>query len=248
MVNNMNNFIDISVNQDNTMSIKISDSSLNSIYCEIEDLSVGDNNYEYSSLHINIHSLPQKLDLLKMILLRLEEVNIKIDFIMLCETYLTDDTESKYDTLKGYKLVAQNRKTKTLGGISSADFTPSKRLDLSPFYEGEFETIFAQVRHKSSNKTLLVGEIYRVPNTNAQMSIDRFDQTLSNITREKYSTIIIGTDQNFDYLQLHSNNYVASLFNTFVAAGMFPTISKPTQTTNTSSTIIDNIYINGKKH
>ena len=39
---------------------------------------------------------------------------------------------------------------------------------------------------------------------------------------------------------------VASLLNVFVTAGMFPTINKPTRTTNTSSTIIDNIYITGK--
>ena len=145
--------------------------------------------------------------------------------------------------------MTQNRKSKSRGGVAlyiSNDFTPSKRLDLSPFYEGEFESIFAEVRHKASNKTLLVGEIYRVPNTNAQTSIDRFDKTLLNITREKYSTVIIGTDQNFDYLKLNCNNYVASLLDIFVTAGMFPTISKPTRTTNTSSTIIDNIYIKGK--
>ena len=219
MVSNTNNFFDIKVNQDNSMSVKVSDTCLISVYCDIEDLSVKDSNFEYCSLHLNIHSLPKKFDILKNILFRLQEVKVNIDFILLCETYLKDDIESKYDTLNGYKLVAQSRKSKSRGGVAlyiSKDFTPSKRIDLSPFYEGEFETIFAEVRHKASNKTLLVGEIYRVPNTNAQTSIERFDQTLLNITREKYSTVIIGTDQNFDYLQLDCNNHTASLLNVFV--------------------------------
>ena len=151
--------------------------------------------------------------------------------------------------MKGYTLVACNRKVKSRGGVAlyiSNDFTSSKRIDLSPFYECEFESVIAEVRHKANNKSLLVGEIYRVPNTNAQTSLDRFDQTLSNIIKEKHSTVIIGTDQNFDYLQLNSNRHVESLLNTFVTSGMFPTINKPTRTTNTSSTIIDNIYIKGK--
>ena len=65
MVNNIKNVIDIKVNQDNSMSINVSDTCLNSVYCEIEDLSVEDNNFEYCSLHLNIHNLPKKFDILK---------------------------------------------------------------------------------------------------------------------------------------------------------------------------------------
>ena len=78
MIDSINNFIDINVNQDKSLTINVNDSSLNSNYYEIEDLNVTENNFEYCSLHINIHSLPQKFDVLKNMLFRLQEVNVKL--------------------------------------------------------------------------------------------------------------------------------------------------------------------------
>ena len=60
--------------------------------------------------------------------------------------------------------------------------------------------------------------------------------------------IIIGTDQNFDYLKINQHANTNTLLDSFLTAGLIPTINKPTRIVHTSSTLIDNIYVNSKVH
>ena len=59
---------------------------------------------ELCSLHINIHSLPAKIDSLKILLEHLRETNIEIHFILLCETFLKNENAGHYD-IEGYNMV-----------------------------------------------------------------------------------------------------------------------------------------------
>ena len=245
------NDIDITVNDDNSVTLIAPNLVINSNYSEIEDLveiRESRHNFQYRSLHINIHSIPCKFELLKDMIARLEAVNLEIDFIFLCETFLTDINKAKYP-LPGFNdIICQNRKHKTKGGVAiyvNKKFTCKERPDLSPFHEGEFETIFAEVKNK--NTTLIVGEVYRVPNTNEKVSIERFESTLLKVSEANSSTVIIGTDQNFDFMKINSHKTTSTLLNTFIMAGMIPTITKPTRITHTSTTLIDNIYVKSKQ-
>jgi len=64
-------------------------------YYELDQLSLNNtnhpnnqkNNFDYSTLHLNIHSLPAKIDNLKGLISELHEQNVEIDFILLCETF-----------------------------------------------------------------------------------------------------------------------------------------------------------------
>ena len=58
-----------------------------------------------------------------------------------------------------------------------------------------------------------------------------------------YKNIIVGTDQNFDYLKIDNHKNTEDLLNTFMSNGLIPTITKPTCITDTSATLIDNIYV-----
>ena len=84
--------------------------------------------------------------------------------------------------------------------------------------------------------------MYRIPNTNERLSIDRYETIADNINQTNIDTIT-GTDQNFDYLKLGSNKNTDDLLDTLFSVGMLPTINKPTRITHTSATLIDNIYI-----
>ena len=53
-------------------------------------------NYNICSMHLNIRSLPDKFDKLKLLLTQLDNININIDFILICETYLTDRNHDLY--------------------------------------------------------------------------------------------------------------------------------------------------------
>ena len=220
---------------------------IDSPYLDIDEIPNNippDAQYRYKSLHINIHSIPEKIDMLKEILLKFEEINIEIDFILLCETFLKDHIQHLY-RIPGYKLVSRNRQVLGKGGVAIyiRDHISFKiRNDLSVFHEGEFESIFVETT--GPNHTI-IGEIYRIPNAPEIVSVERFEALLSKIQEiSRHNTnIIIGTDQHFDYLKIDKHGNTADLFNSFISSNMVPTITKPTRITHTSATLIDNIYV-----
>ncbi len=113
------------------------------------------------------------------------------------------------------------------------------REDLSLFQTGEFESIF--VEFFSDDKSIIVGEIYRVPNTDEKNSPQRYEAVIDKIIKLNNDTII-GTDQKFDYLMLESHTTTSALLDTFISHGLAPCITRPTRVThNTAHVLI--IYI-----
>ena len=100
--------------------------------------------------------------------------------------------------------------------------------------------MFIETNYTNQQHTI-VGEIYRIPNTPESISIERFDTILSKLD-ETSLNVVIGSDQNFDYLKIATHDKTADLFNRFMSCNMIPTITKPTRITATSATLIDNIY------
>ena len=204
------------------------------------------NNYEYSALHLNIQSLPAKFEELKHLLSELHEQGVTLDFILLCETFITDKTSHLYN-IAGYDLVTNNRDS-ARGGVAiyiNNKFNYNIRSDLSIFKSGKFESIFIEL--KSSDHKAIIGEIYRVPNTSEVESIQNYETILKQIQNYKH-TKIIGTDQNFNYLQIKNNKHIEDLLNVFITNGLIPTISKPTRITHKTATLIDNLYISAKNN
>ena len=101
--------------------------------------------------------------------------------------------------------------------------------------ENEFESIFIEI-------SMIIGEIYRVPNTNETQSIERF-HNITNKIKTTHCKAFIGTDQNFDLLKYDTNKNTQTLLGGFIESGFISTITKPTRVIHSTSTIIDNIYI-----
>ena len=117
------------------------------------------------------------------------------------------------------------------------------RDDLAINVSGIFESIFIEV-HSDSVKAV-VGEIYRVPNTNEISSINMYENIIAKLHNYKHD-VIIGTDQNFDYIKIDQHKNTQDLLDTFITNGFLPTITKPTRITHASATLIDNIYVSTK--
>lgn len=235
---------------DNALTNVLDDMNLSSEYYEIHQLgelpSIG-HKYKYCSLHLNIHSLPGKFDNLLVLLSKLRDLNIKIHFILLCETFLNDLNASRFN-IPGYTFLYRNRTHQRQGGVAMYidNSYPCKELtDFTCYVEGEFETLFVEINDK--DQKLIVGEVYRIPNSNESLSVSRFKQVLDDICSvQNVNNVIIGTDQNFDYVKLDQHNNTNILLNHFITAGVLPTITKPTRITHSSATLIDNIYIKYK--
>ena len=86
--------------------------------------------------------------------------------IMLCETFLTNHIAHQFK-IPGYNLVCKNRPNSARGGVAiyiKSDYNFIERDDLAINNPGVFESICIEI--KSSNPSTIIGEIYRVPNTN----------------------------------------------------------------------------------
>jgi len=241
----VNKYADDDSSNDNPLTLL----NIESAYFDMEQLGsylhnidTNDTTFEYTSMHLNIQSLPAKFDALKLLIHELREKHIVLDFIMLCETFLRDDIVHHFD-IPDYSLVYQNRPNSSRGGVAiyiSKQFNYKKREDLSINVPGTFESIFIEIETNKSKA--VIGEIYRVPNTNETNSINMYENIIKKLNDYK-NTIIIGTDQNFDYIKINHHNNTESLLGIFLANGLIPTITKPTRITHSTATLIDNIYI-----
>lgn len=143
-------------------------------YCLLDiDNSLCDG-YKYCALHLNIHSLCAKHEQLIDIIHTLYQKKIVVHFVMLCETFLNDLNSSLYN-IEGYNLVYENRKQGRGGGLAIYvldTLTFQKRDDLMINIDREFESLVLEIT--DSRFKFIVGEIYRVPNSNVKDSLDRF--------------------------------------------------------------------------
>lgn len=202
-------------------------------------------NQGLSVLHLNIRSLSKNLDELKALILHIKQSGQEIQFILLCETFLNDKSVSLCE-IPGYSLVACNREGKG-GGVAIYilnEIPFNIRWDLCLNYEKEFETIVIEAT--LNKQKLIIGEVYRVPNTSEKDSVDRYKSFIEKL-QQGNSDIIIGTDQNFNLLNMDKHTHTNELFNLFTSNGYYPTTTKPTRITHSSATLIDNIYIKRKR-
>ena len=120
--------------------------------------------------------------------------------MLLCETFLNSLNAHRYK-IPGYNFVSVNRTSLTRGGVAmyiANSFTYKERFDLCINIEGEFESIAVEITDKLQKQNTVVAEVYRVPNTNESLSIQRYEEIVANICGNT-NQVILGSDMNFDY-------------------------------------------------
>ena len=215
------------------------------IYCTPNDfntISSSTKNSKLNVLQLNIHSLPSKLCQLKNLLSDLKSSSIEIDLVMLCETFINDNN-ADLCAIPGYTFLESHRQNKSRGGVAiyvNNKFTFKLRKDLDIFDECFFESKFIELT--STKKHVIVGEIYRIPNTNEKEFIDKYSQILQKVSDEN-KDIIFGMDQNLDFLKFAQHTNTSDFLNLNYSFGLLPTISRPTRITHSTATLIDNIFV-----
>ena len=199
----------------------------------------------FKILHLNIHSLHSKLDKLKYLLDNLKLSNHEIDIILLCETFMNDFNKNKC-RIKGYCLKEYAyRQHSKFGGVAiyvKKGIKTIPRTDLKIYVEGQLETCFIEIVTEDKKRNIIVGELYRVPGTNVKNYIEQFDVLLNKLKLEQ-KEIVLGTDQNIDFLKINQDKKSSELLDVSLNNGILPTITRPTRVTHSTSTLIDNIYI-----
>ena len=195
----------------------------------------------FSFIHINSRSVSHNFDELCSMLAELDH---EFTAIGISETWFHSNTVVSMFNINGYTLVHSDRQNKIGGGVGiyiSNKYDYVIRSDLSR-NTPEYDSLFIELKFRKK-KSVLIGCVYRVPNTDAKHFIDDMNTHLDVMDIDNKEIYIMG-DFNLNLLNADAHENTNIFFNAMLAHNLYPIIDKPTRISRTSSTLIDNIFSN----
>ena len=165
----------------------------------------------------------------------------KADIIMINETWLNNHSPP-LPPIPGYKFVGKPRANRKGGGLGFLirDDVIFRRKENLEINSKTFENIVIEIKCKTN---LLLCSGYRPPNTDLPEFLTSYNKMVNNLEASKHSESIIGIDHNLDFIKQHLHNPTKMFIELNIDSNMLPTITRPTRITNTSATLIDNLFI-----
>ena len=151
--------------------------------------------------------------------------------------------------IPGYVLINKNQTNSRGGGVAILlkDNIPYKKWDdITTMIEKEVESVYVKITCRNGTK-LLLGSLYRAPNTNGKLFSEHIVEVLSRV-KSRTPNMEIMLDHNHDLLKSDTHKQMEEFLDLMVNSKMWPTITCPTRVTQTSATLIDNIFISSKLH
>ena len=202
----------------------------------------------FSIYNVNIRSTPENL---KQLVYYIQGIKYKFSVFAISETWLKTYNDTLY-TIKGYSHECVNRENRPGGGVSLYiinNLTYKIRNDLSMDLI-DIDILFIEIpkTNLNINTNVLIGVCYRPPHVSATDFIEKLDEILQKLQREKSIVYFCG-DFNFNTLMISpvENSNSNEFQNTFFAYGYNPLIvDLPTRVNKSTETctLIDNIYTN----
>ena len=192
-------------------------------------------------VHINTRSLTKKLTEIETLL---SNCNGKLTALAITETWLKGPSNDNIK-LHGFNFISKSRSVKRGGGVGiflNDDFNFILRDDLSRMLP-YLECVFVEVPQENK-RNLLIGSIYRPPNTDVSAFNAEFLNILVDINNQKMLNVCIAGDCNLDLLQTNHVDATSEFITNLLSHYYNPVIRSPTRITTKSATIIDNIFIN----
>ena len=170
----------------------------------------------------------------------------KFRIVALTESWLQDSDFHLYN-LPCYEMFENHRTERTGGGVAlytDIRYFSKHRTDLDIF-NNECESLFVEIDRDSTgfSSNVIIGVIYRIPNTNINNFIDAISLTLDRIKKENKICYLLG-DFNLDIMNSETHKSTGEYLDMLSSFSYLPMINKPTRVTTDSATIIDNIFTN----
>ena len=172
----------------------------------------------------------------------LRSLEHEFSIIGLSETWLNSSNVNDFP-LSNYNSIGVVRKNKQGGGVSlyiKKSYQFRERFDLATNDNDVIESQVIELTAKPKN--ILIGIINRPPNG----KLEEFKECLSNLLQ----TLDLGNKKcflmvnfNLDLLKSDENEHIKDFTNTMFSSAFYPLISRPTRISNTSATLIDNIFV-----
>ncbi len=185
----------------------------------------------FSVFHVNIQSLRPKLDLL-------EYETQFYDVIVFTETWLNNTIQDNSLQIPNFsQLHRLDRQNRIGGGVAiyvRDSLTSKRRYDLEVT---NLEAIWVEVKIKS--RTILIGGIYRPPNSKADYT-DRIHESIERAKSLSMNNIIVTGDFNLNQFDNSDNRKINDISMKF---GLQQLIKEHTHFTEHSSSLIDLMFV-----
>src|SRR6218665_2189852 len=192
-----------------------------------------------SIMHINARSVAGKMPELRILL-----THLPVDVLAITETRLTEETEYLL-IIPGSKTICNSGKDRIGGGVAIllreeiAYYQLSSINDLiHTSYEGAFIGIPQQ-----KGQDIMVGVHYRPSGQPLETFNEELSKMIPILIKEKRRVMIIG-DFNIDLLKSTNHESSQHFSNIMTSAYFAPTINCQTRVTDSTATLIDNIFTN----
>lgn len=198
----------------------------------------------FSLIHFNARSLSQNSDSISSYLHALKH---KFSIIGISETWLSDETSSQYN-IEDYNFLSCNRNDRQGGGVglyinNQLNFTRLTDIEIND--DNICQSIFIEI--KLDQRNIIVGIIYRPPNSNQNSFLDYIENTLNKTNNPSKLMYILG-DININLFNTEICSITNDYYQTMTSYSFYPTILKPTRITNHTATLIDHCFTNDMEH
>lgn len=175
------------------------------------------NDHSYSLMHLNTRSLNKHYDDFLSLLASLDH---RFDVIGCSETWITDKSYLNILNLNGYVLYNRNRSGRPGGGVClyinslhSVSVCDDLNID-----DGYSDSLFVEI-NINNGKNIIVGVIYRPPDSDLNSFKLKLDELLNCINRTNKNCFILG-DFNIDLAK--ENSAKNDFMNTLYSSSFFP--------------------------
>ena len=221
---------------------------INSRYYSCEEFYGLDNKKDFKIVHSNLNGYVSHADDFHEFLVQSSN---KPDVICISETSVFNEESIPADScLENYSKPFLTNTLSSKGGVAifAKDHQDIfERDDLKLEGNKEFEAVWIEIKKKGS-KNIIVGCVYRHPHTaNLKDFSDYINMCLVKLNKEGKEVFITG-DFNIDLLKYESNSSYRDFYNLVTSNGFLPLILQPSRITDTSYTLIDNIFTNAFTH
>ena len=192
-------------------------------------------------LHVNIRSYSKNYSSLWNYLLNIKH---KFHIIALTETWTSPDDEYLL-AYPGYNTFTKSRHPAMGGGgvaLLVDDTFQTEVIEIEANANSPIESLFITTT-PPMGKPLIIGSIYRPPKSNMLTTNNDFEKILATLSNQNKSCYLCG-DFNMNLLNINTHQYTSDFLNLMSTFLFRPLIHVPTRITNSSSTLIDNIFTN----
>ena len=206
---------------------------------KLSSLKIDENSF--SMIHINIRSISRNLNTFDSYL---ENLNHKFPIIALTESWLKDHSVDRYG-ISGYNSEHRYRPSRSGGGVSlliqdSIEYHVRENISIQ---NENIECLFIEIDKNQIGKqnNVIIGVIYRPPDTDIKLFNSFLTDILSNIKMENKTLYFLG-DYNVNLLNIDKHQDSQDFADLMYSNSFLPAITKPTRVTAKSATLIDNIF------